>query len=168
MRARGASPGHPNLQGRAADVAALSLLPALDRRTQRSSDLPYREISRDSGREIPACALFDVSVGKQIINGRRVMMLKLDRIAVVFTAALTLAAAAIPTKAEAADLAIPRAPVIPPRPVAYAPPPPPPCCQVYVPPPPPCCQVAPPPCCQVYAPPPPPPCCVYGGGYGGG
>src|SRR5258708_40242894 len=32
---------------------------------------------RDSGREIPACALFDVSVGKQITNGRRVMMLKL-------------------------------------------------------------------------------------------
>ena len=39
------------------------------RTTRRSSDLPYREISRDSGREIPACALFDVSVGKQIING---------------------------------------------------------------------------------------------------
>ena len=38
-------------------------------RSRRSSDLPYREISRDSGREIPASALFDVSIGKQIING---------------------------------------------------------------------------------------------------
>src|SRR5215472_5728567 len=103
------------------------------------------------------------------------MMVKLDRIAVVSAAVLTLAAAAIPTKAEAADLPIPRVPVIPRAPVAYgggccqvyAPPPPPPCCQVYAPPPPPCCQVyappPPPPCCQVYAPPPPPPCCVYGG-----
>src|SRR5262245_18490193 len=109
------------------------------------SNLPYREISRDGGREIPSAATFDVSFGKQMINGRS-MMLKLGRIAVVSAAALTLAAAAIPTKAEAADLAIPRAPVIPPRPVAYAPPPPPPCCQVYTPPPPPCCQAAPPPC----------------------
>ena len=96
------------------------------------------------------------------------MMLKLGRIVVVSTAALTLAAATIPTKAEAADLPIPRVPVIPRAPVAYgggccqvyAPPPPPPCCQVYAPP--------PPPCCQVYAPPPPPPCCVYGGGYAAG
>ena len=37
--------------------------------SRRSSDLPYREISRDGGRKIPARALFDVSVGKQIING---------------------------------------------------------------------------------------------------
>src|SRR5262247_1130949 len=90
------------------------------------------------------------------------MMLKLGRIAVVSAAVLTLAAAAIPTKTEAADLPIPRPPVIPRAPVAqvYAPPPPQPCCQVYVPP--------PPPCCQVYVPPPPPPCCVYGGGYGDG
>ena len=37
--------------------------------SRRSSDSPYREISRDGRLEIPACALFDVSVGKQIING---------------------------------------------------------------------------------------------------
>jgi hypothetical protein len=95
------------------------------------------------------------------------MMLKLGRIAIVSAAVLTLAAAAIPTKAEAADLPIPRVPVIPRAPVAYGGV----CCQVYAPPPPPCCQVyAPPPqpCCQVYAPPLPPPCCVYGGGYGDG
>jgi hypothetical protein len=93
------------------------------------------------------------------------MILKLGRIAIVSAAVLTLAAAAIPTKAEAADLPIPRVPVIPRAPVAYGGV----CCQVYAPPPPPCCQVyAPPPqpCCQVYAPPLPPPCCVYGGGYG--
>ena len=75
------------------------------------------------------------------------MMLKFGRIAVASTAALTLAAATIPTKAEAfgwgswdgcgCQVA------------------PPPCCQVYVPPP-------PPPCCRVYA---PPPCCGYGGGW---
>jgi hypothetical protein len=76
------------------------------------------------------------------------MMLKLGRIAVVSTAALTLAAATIPTKAEAADLFIPRGH----GPVAYGGAG---CgCQVWVPPP-------PPPCCA------PPPCCVYGGGYGG-
>jgi hypothetical protein len=76
------------------------------------------------------------------------MMLKLGRIAVVSTAALTLAAATIPTKAEAADLFIPRGH----GPVAYGGAG---CCQVRVPPP-------PPPCCA------PPPCCVYGGvGYGG-
>src|SRR5260370_42285710 len=117
--------------------------------TQRSSDSPYREISRDGRLEIPACALFDVSVGKQIINGRRVMMLKLGRIAVVSMAALTFAAVTIPTKAEAADLFIPRGH----GPVAYGDAG---CgCQVWVPPP-------PPPCCA------PPPCCVYGGGYSGG
>ena len=66
------------------------------------------------------------------------MMLKLGRIAVVSTAALTLAAATIPTKAEAFGWGG---------------------CG---------CQVAPPPCCQVYVPPPPPPCCVYGGGWGRG
>jgi hypothetical protein len=106
---------------------------------------------------------------KQMNNRRRVMVLKFGRIAVVSTAALTIAAATIPTNAGAADLPLPR------RPVAYsAPPPPPPpqpCCQVYAPPPPPCCQVVyappPPPCCQVYTPP-PPPCCVYGGGWSGG
>jgi hypothetical protein len=76
------------------------------------------------------------------------MMLKLGRIAVVSTAALTFAAATIPTKAEAADLFIPRGH----GPVAYGGAG---CCQVRVPPP-------PPPCCA------PPPCCVYGGGYGGG
>lgn len=95
------------------------------------------------------------------------MILKLGRIAIVSAAVLTLAAAAIPAKAEAADLPIPRVPVIPRAPVAYGGG----CCQAYAPPPPPCCQVyAPPPqpCCQVYAPPPPPPCCVYGGGYGDG
>src|SRR5262249_59729867 len=119
---------------------------------QRSSDLPYREISRDSGREIPAGALFDVSVGKQINNGRRVMLLKLGRIAAVLTATLALAAATIPTKAEAADLLIPRGPVVSRGPVAYGGDG---CCQVWVPPP-------PPPCCA------PPPCCVYGGGYGDG
>src|SRR5258705_9098261 len=168
MRARGASTGHPNLQGRAADVAALSLLPALDRGSRRSSDLPYREISRDSGREIPTGALFGVSVGKQINNGRRVMMLKLGRIAVVSTAALTLAAATIPTKAEAFDFLL--APALLGSAFLgavgsgggyygggggyYGGG---------------CCQVAPPPCCQVYVPPPPPPpCCVYGGGYGDG
>ena len=32
--------------------------------SRRSSDSPYREISRDGRPEIPACALFDVSVGK--------------------------------------------------------------------------------------------------------
>ena len=47
------------------------------------------------------------------------MMLKLGRIAIVSAAVLTLAAAAIPTKAEAADLPIPRVPVIPRAPVAY-------------------------------------------------
>ena len=58
--------------------------------TRRSSDSPYREISRDSLSEIPARALFDVSVGKlqvrvhrQINNGRRVMVLKFGRISVV-------------------------------------------------------------------------------------
>jgi hypothetical protein len=77
------------------------------------------------------------------------MMLKFGRIAVVSTAALTFAAATIPTKAEAADLFIPRGH----GPVAYGGAG---CgCQVWVPPP-------PPPCCA------PPPCCVYGGGYGGG
>ncbi len=93
------------------------------------------------------------------------MMLKFGRIAVVSTAVLTLAAATIPSKAEAFGF----------FPGGYGPvgyggggsygggcg------CQVYVPPP-------PPPCCRVYA---PPPCCVYGGGgwdrggygyYGGG
>jgi hypothetical protein len=130
--------------------------------TKRSSNLPYREIVV----EIPASALFDVSVGKQIDNGRRVMMLKLGRIAVVSTAALTLAAATIPTKAEAFGFLL--APAL----IGSAflgtlgsgdgyygggggyyggg-----------------CCQVASPPCCQVYVPPPPPPCCVYGGGYRG-
>ena len=78
------------------------------------------------------------------------MMLKLGRIALVSAAVLTFAAAAIPTKAEAADLPIPRVPVIPRAPVAYGGG----CCQVY----------APPPCCS----PPPPPCCYYGGGWGGG
>ncbi|MBV9560739.1 MAG: hypothetical protein JOY90_09820 [Bradyrhizobium sp.] len=93
------------------------------------------------------------------------MMLRFGRIAVVSTAALTLAVAAIPFKAEAADY----------FPGGYGygggyyrggcg-------CQAYVPPPPP----PPPPCCRVYT---PPPCCVYGdgwnrdsyygGGYGGG
>ena len=76
------------------------------------------------------------------------MMLKLGRIAAVLTATLTLAAATIPSKAEAADLFIPR-PVVPRGPVAYGGGG---CCQVP-PPPPPCCA--------------PPPCCVYGGGYGG-
>jgi hypothetical protein len=78
------------------------------------------------------------------------MMLKFGRIAVVSTAALTLAAATIPSKAEAFGF----------FPGGYGPvgwgggygggcg------CQVYVPPP-------PPPCCRVYV---PPPCCVYGGG----
>jgi hypothetical protein len=134
-------------------------------------DSPCREISQASRSEIPACALFDVSVGelqvrvhRQTHNRGRVMMLKLGRIA----AALTIAAASIPTNAGAADLFVPRGR----GPVAYggggyygagccAPPPPPPCCQVYAPP--------PPPCCQVYVPPPPPPpCCVYDGGWGGG
>ena len=78
-------------------------------------------------------------------------MLKLGRIAVVSAAVLTLAAAAIPTKAEAADLPIPRVPVIPRAPVAYGGG----CCQVYAP---------PPPCCS----PPPSPCCYYGGAWGGG
>src|SRR6185312_1934811 len=73
------------------------------------------------------------------------MILKLGRIAIVSAAVLTLAAAAIPAKAEAADLPIPRVPVIPRAPVAYGGG-----------------------CCQAYAPPPPPPCCVYGGGYGDG
>ena len=74
------------------------------------------------------------------------MMLKLGRIAVVSMAALTFAAATIPTKAEAADLFIPRGH----GPVAYGGAG---CgCQVWVPP-----------------PPPPPPCCCCGGyGYGGG
>ena len=91
------------------------------------------------------------------------MMLKFSRIALVSTAALTLAAAIIPSKAEAF--------VYYPGgygPVAYGgvgyygggcg-------CQVYVPPPP------PPPCCRVYG---PQPWGVYGGGwdrgsyYGGG
>jgi len=81
------------------------------------------------------------------------MMLKSGRIAAVLTATLTLAAATIPTKAEAADLFIPRGPVIPRAPVAYGGGG---CgCQVRVPPPPPAC-------CA------PPPCCVYGGGYGDG
>jgi hypothetical protein len=81
------------------------------------------------------------------------MILKSGRIAAVLTATLTLAAATIPTKAEAADLFIPRAPIIPRAPVAYGGGG---CgCQVWVPPP-------PPPCCA------PPPCCVYGGGYGDG
>src|SRR5215469_5735995 len=73
------------------------------------------------------------------------MMLKFGRIAVVSTAALTIVAATVPTKAEAADLPLPAAYGR----VAYSAPPP-------------------PPCCQIYAPPPPPPCCVYGGGYYGG
>ena len=89
------------------------------------------------------------------------MMLKFGRIAVVSTAVLSLAAATIPSKAEAFGY-------FPGGPGGYGPvgwgggfvgggcg------CQVYVPPP-------PPPCCYV-----PPPCCVYGGGwnrgfYGGG
>ena len=75
------------------------------------------------------------------------MMLKLGRIAVVSAAALTLAAATIPTKAEAFGWGGCGCQVAPP-----------PCCQVYV----------PPPCCQVYVPPPPPPCCVYDGGWGRG
>jgi hypothetical protein len=80
------------------------------------------------------------------------MILKFGRIAAVSTAALTLAAATVPAKAEAADLFIPR-PVIPRGPVAYGGGG---CgCQVYAPPP-------PPPCCA------PPPCCVYGDGWGGG
>jgi len=76
------------------------------------------------------------------------MMLKFGRIAVVSMAALTFAAATIPTKAEAADLFIPRGH----GPVAYGGAG---CgCQVWVPPP-------PSPCCA------PPPCCVSGDGYGG-
>src|SRR5258708_10994171 len=95
------------------------------------------------------------------------MMLKLGRIAVVSTAALTLAAATIPTKAEAFGFLL--APALLGSAFLgavgsgggyygggggyYGGG---------------CCQVAPPPCCQVYVPPPPPPpCCVYGGGYGG-
>src|SRR6266851_7955346 len=102
-------------------------------KSRRSSDSPCREISRDGRLEIPACALFDVSVGKQIINGRGVMMLKLGRIAVVSMAALTFAAATIPTKAEAADLFIPRGH----GPVAYGGAGAGCGCQVWVPPPPP-------------------------------
>src|SRR3981189_2959541 len=129
------------------------LKPKCFRVVQRSPNLPYPEISRDNGREIPACASFHVLVGKQMDNGRRVMILKSGRIAAVLTATLTLAAATIPTKAEAADLFIPRGPVIPRAPVAYGGGG---CgCQVRVPPPPPAC-------CA------PPPCCVYGGGYGDG
>jgi hypothetical protein len=84
------------------------------------------------------------------------MMLKFGRIAVVSTAALTLAAAIIPSSAEAYDY----------YPGGYG------AvgygggyygggcgCQVYIPPPP------PPPCCRVYT---PPPCCAYGGGWGRG
>src|SRR5450631_298404 len=87
------------------------------------------------------------------------MMLKLSRIAVVSTAALTLAAATIPTKAEAFGFLL--APALLGSAFLgavgsgggyygggggyYGGG-----------------------CCQVYAPPPPPPCCVYGGGYGGG
>src|ERR1700688_2704845 len=98
------------------------------------------------------------------------MMLKLGKIAVVSTAALTLATATIPTKAEAFGFLL--APALLGSAFLgavgsgggyygggggyYGGG----CCQVYAPPP-------PPPCC-VYAPPPPPPCCVYGGGYGGG
>src|SRR6516165_8044283 len=149
------------------DVAARSLFATLMRvpdRVRRCSDLPYREISRDSGREIPAAAMFDVSIGKQMNNGRRVMMLKLGRIAVVSTAALTLAAATIPTKAEAFGFLLGPALLASAfigagayGPGAYGgggyyggg------CCQVY----------APPPCCS---PPPPSPCCYYGGAWGGG
>jgi hypothetical protein len=88
------------------------------------------------------------------------MMLKFGRIAVVSATVLALAAAAIPSRAEADGYyrggygpvgngyrsggyyAAERG-----------------CgCQAYVPPPPP----PPPPCCRVYA---PPPCCVYGGGW---
>src|SRR5450432_2845368 len=83
------------------------------------TNLPYREISRDHGREFPACASFEVSVGKQIDNGRRVMMPGLGKIAAVIAASLILAAATIPTTAEAADLFIPRGPVISRGPVAY-------------------------------------------------
>ena len=90
-------------------------------------------------------------------------MLKFGRIAVVSTVALTLAAATIPTKAEAFGFLL--APALIGSAIigagAYGPgvygggg-----CCQVYAPP--------PLPCCQVYAPPPPQLCCVYGGGYGG-
>src|SRR5258708_16705255 len=96
------------------------------------------------------------------------MMLKLGKIAVVSTAALTLAAATIPTKAEAFGFLL--APALLGSAFLgavgsgggyygggggyYGGG---------------CCQVAPPPCCQVYVPPPPPPpCCVYGGGSGGG
>jgi hypothetical protein len=99
-------------------------------------------------------------------NRRSVMMLKFGRVVVVSTAALALAAATIPSKAEASGY----------FPGGYG------AvgyggggyygsgsgcgCQAYVPPP-------PPPCCRVYAPP-PRPCCVYGNGwdrggyYGGG
>ncbi len=84
------------------------------------------------------------------------MMLKFGRIALVSTTVLTLAAAAIPSRAEA-FLYYPGGY----GPVAYGggyygagcg-------CQVYVPPPP------PPPCCRVYG---PQPYGVYGGGYYGG
>jgi hypothetical protein len=98
------------------------------------------------------------------------MMLKFGRIAAVSAAALTLAAATVPSRAEAFGY-YPNGYGY--GPVAYGggysygglcg-------CQVYVPPPPP----PPPPCCR-YA---PPPCCAYdggwnrggygGGGYGGG
>ena len=91
------------------------------------------------------------------------MMLRFGRIAAVSTLAFALAAATIPTKAEAFGFLL--APALIGSAIigagAYGPgvygggg-----CCQVYAPP--------PPPCCQVYAPPPPQLCCVYGGGYGG-
>ena len=89
------------------------------------------------------------------------MMLKFGRLAAVCAAALTLAAATIPSRAEAFGY-YPNGYSY--GPVAYGggysygglcg-------CQVYVPPPPP----PPPPCCRVYA---PPPCCAYDGGWNRG
>ena len=81
---------------------------------RRSSDSPYREISAIACMDSPSFAKLVPCLTSEFVDnqtkcgftpnkkrGRRVMLLKLRRITAVLTAALTLAAASIPTNVEA-------------------------------------------------------------------
>src|SRR5215470_4105240 len=111
------------------------------------SNLPYREISRYGGREIPARATFGAQlVNKQLTETRHDAEIRQDSRRVC-------GGPHARCRLHSHQGRSSRPPY---SPCSSHPP----CSQVYAPP--------PPPCCQVYAPPPPPPCCVYGGGYGDG